>query len=500
MKILTSQQIREADQFTIDNEPILPIDLMERASLAFVNSFIKRYKQNIIVNVFCGVGNNGGDGLAIGRILHEQGYHVKALQLGDDAKASPSFIENKRRFPSEILKIEGISDFPDVGRGQVIIDGLFGSGLNKPIKNLGAEIVTMINSCSVPVVSIDIASGLYGESILEDLPIIIEPTLTICFQVPKLAFFQPGNSKYVGEFELVDIGLNSKFIQDLPSNYQLVRQDEIQSLIPSRDHFMHKGQAGRVELWAGAKGKMGAAVLAAKACLRSGAGLLYMKVPKSGNDIIQAAIPEAMVKEDIGEENICSSEFTENADVIGIGPGIGQSKATTQAVRGFLERLSTHPRLVIDADGLNILANDTSLLELLPRETILTPHPKEFERLVGTWGNDYEKLELLKTFCKKHIVNVVLKGAWSVVCNSKGRLSFNSTGNPGMATAGSGDVLFGIVSGLLAQMDKPEEALILGVFLHGRAGDLAKTVLGEHSLIAGDLIGFLPKAFLACKP
>lgn len=491
MKILTSQQIRDTDAYTIAHEPISSIDLMERASVAFVNSFCEYYHELAPVIIFCGTGNNGGDGLAIGRLLHDKKYDVRAFIVGDEGKASMDFKLNRLRVKYPIEPLTDLSQVPPYAEETIVIDALFGSGLNRPLEGFSADLVTHLNEASWEMVSVDIASGLFSEKPLGDA-IAIKPVRTISFQVPKLAFFQPGLARHVGNWEILDIGLDQGFIDSQETSYRMTNVEDIHLL--ERSPFMHKGDAGRVQLWAGTKGKMGAAILAAKSCLRSGAGLLYIKTPAVGTSILQQTVIEAMVTEDIGENEITTSDYLEVADVIGIGPGIGTSEATAKAVTGFLTAYEDQKPLVIDADGLNLLAMDQELLTKLPKGSILTPHPGEFKRLVGEWRDDYEKLDKLRELCQKFQLNMVLKGAFSAVCNEHGEVFFNPTGNAGMATAGSGDVLFGLVCGLLAQGKRPFESLISAVYIHGLAGDFAKQDLGMRSMTASDLISYLPEA------
>ncbi|MEQ9405277.1 MAG: NAD(P)H-hydrate dehydratase [Cyclobacteriaceae bacterium] len=489
MKVLSVNNVRSADQFTIENEPIRSIDLMERASRAFVGKFIELFSQKQSVKIFCGTGNNGGDGLAIARMLREKNWLADIFVCGNSEKGSDDFKENFERV-SEVILLNSESDFPPVKSGEIVVDALFGSGLSRPVEGVQSELIQHLNQQDCTRVSVDIASGLYADQPKDVDSIIFKPHHTISFQLPKLIFFLPDAYEYVGDWHIVDIGLDQSYISNQPASYYLTEQSDVRNLFPTHSRFSHKSQVGRLLLVAGSKGKMGAAALCARAALRSGIGLINVCVPQCGTEIIQILVPEAMVIENKGVEHI--SQIPGDNSVFGIGPGIGTDEATCSALADFL-KVYNRP-LVLDADALNILALNPDLLEELPNESILTPHPGEFKRLVGEWKNDFEKLEKLSHFCKKFNINIVLKGAWSAVCDTNGIIHFNSTGNPGMATAGSGDVLTGIVSSFLAQGLLPFDALRLGVFVHGRAGDLAAEELGEKSLIASDLITFLPKA------
>ena len=494
IKILSSKQIRAVDQYTIDNKPITSIDLMEKASKAFVSSFVKSHGINYRVKIFCGTGNNGGDGLAISRLLIGKGYSVLTYCIGDLSRASPDFKINFERLKSisDPSLLESKSNFPELNGQDIVIDGIFGSGLSRPVEGLFAELIDFINSANCKrVFAIDIASGLFSEqnSIGNR---IIECDETISFQIPKLAFYLPQNNKYVGQLKFVDIGLNTGFIDDQKSQLFTVTKEYVQSVLKNRSTYAHKGSMGRDLIIAGSKGKMGAAILSVRACLRSGAGLVTAYIPECGYNILQTASPESMVITDPMENIISHMPSIENYDSIGIGPGIGISEPTVKALRSLLA--DAKQPLVLDADALNIISNN-NLLTLIPKNSVLTPHPGEFERLVGKWSNDYERLEKQIELSKKHNIVILLKGAHSSISDEHGMVCFNTTGNPGMATAGSGDVLTGIITSLIGQGYKPFESAIIGAYLHGLAGNLYVLEASEEGLIAGDLIKLLPKVF-----
>ncbi|MCP4458516.1 MAG: NAD(P)H-hydrate dehydratase [Cytophagales bacterium] len=496
--ILSTRQIQQADQYTIENEPIASIDLMERASMAFVQKFKALYLnlfENILI--FCGTGNNGGDGLAIARLLCQGQQKVHVFTIGDLENGSPDFKINLDRLPKEVVTshLHASEDFPEINaKTDGIIDGIFGSGLTRIVLGIQADLINHINSFNAPCVSIDIASGLFA-----DKPVggdaIVQPNHTISFQVPKLAFMQPALHQYVGEWHVVDIGLNEGFISSLESEFKLTEVEEMRRMIPRRGRFSHKGDAGRLLIIAGSLGKMGAAILVSQASFRAGAGLVYIHSPACGLDILQSTIPEAMVMIDSENEIVSDINVLENITVIAIGPGIGTNDQTSNALHQLILN-STIP-LILDADALNILADHPDWMADIPFDSILTPHPGEFKRLVGEWANDFDKLEKLKAICINNNLNVVLKGANSAVCDKDGNVYFNSTGNPGMATAGSGDVLTGIIAGLYAQGLEPINSLRLGVYLHGLAGDHAVEQIGELSLKASDIIDRLVNSILS---
>jgi ADP-dependent NAD(P)H-hydrate dehydratase / NAD(P)H-hydrate epimerase len=489
MKILTSSQIRAADQYTIHHEPISSIDLMERASVAFISKFKSLFPKKSPVSIFCGIGNNGGDGLAVGRLLQENGWNISFYIIGDMAKGSPDFLTNLGRIDSYSI-INSPNDFPKLNENVIVIDALFGSGLSRPLDGLIGELVDFLNDQKTHRIAIDIASGLYADKPIINNSIIFKPHFTLSFQSPKLTFFLPEYYQFVGEWLVLDIGLDPTFMRDQASEYFLTETKEIKDLIPSRSKFTHKNEVGSLQIIAGSKGKMGAAVLCAKAAFRAGVGLVNVQVPKCGTNILQTTIPEAMVVEDVNENVISEIQMTN--DTVAIGPGLGTDGKTMKAFSQFLD--GYEKPLVVDADAINLLASDQSLLKKIPENSILTPHIGEFKRLVGDWNNDFEKLEKLKSFCQQHRLNVVLKGAYSAVCNMEGVVHFNPSGNPTLATAGSGDVLTGIVGSLLAQGLSPFDALRLGVYVHGLAGDLAQKKIGALGVIASDIILEIPSA------
>ncbi|MEQ9298542.1 MAG: NAD(P)H-hydrate dehydratase [Cyclobacteriaceae bacterium] len=494
-KILTAEQTRAADQYTIEHEPIASIDLMERASTAFVDWFIERFPTSQSVAIFCGTGNNGGDGLAISRILQTKRDDVNAFVIGDPKKGTQDFKINLERWTklgNPISVINSAHDFQGNVSSDIIIDGLFGSGLSRPLTEVYAELIEVLNAEDATRIAIDIASGLFA-----DLPargVIFQPDFTITFQLPKLAFLLPENAAYVGKWMVVDIGLSVDFIESVPSDRHYIDVGFARSLLKPRKKFAHKGDFGKILLIAGSKGKMGAAVLAARACLRAGAGLLTVYVPGIGLDVLQTSVPEAMVLTDPHADRLTSvPEEISGFDTIAVGPGIGQHPETLEMLTELLA-LVERP-MVIDADALNIISSRPELLDSIPVGSILTPHPKEFQRLVGNYYDSFDRLEKQQQLVAKYNLNVLVKGAHSTIVEPSGTTYFNSTGNPGMATAGSGDVLTGVVTGLLAQGYSASNALQLGVYLHGAAGDLAASRLGQPSLMASDIIEELPKAF-----
>lgn len=500
MKILNAQQIRAADQHTILNEPIASIDLMERASSKCFDWIIKRYGKTSSFHIFCGIGNNGGDGLAIARLLHLNKYNVICYIVEFSNNTSEDFAINLNRLNTVGAKIISIKEDSSVisieGENNIIIDAIFGTGLTRPASGIAGEIIQKINSLEKEIIAIDIPSGLFCEDNSQNnSSSIVNATHTLSFEVPKLAFVLPDNESYCGNWHILSIGLDKPFISDIDSPYNLVTEEIIKDLLIPRDKFSHKGTFGHALIIAGSEGKMGAAVLATSACLRTGVGLATAYISQCGITILQTAVPEAMVIENIGEDCL-QGEFSGDAKrTIGIGPGIGTNESTSDFLKSVLE--NTNAPMVIDADAINIIAQDKSLLSSIPKESIFTPHPKEFKRLVGDFSNDIEKLEKLKFFSRENNCYTVLKGANTATCCPDGTIYFNNTGNPGMATGGSGDVLTGVITSFLAQGYPSKHASIMGVYLHGLAGDIASKEIGEEALIASDIVNCLGKAFLA---
>jgi len=499
-KLFETSKIRELDAYTIENEPITSIDLVERAANVFVNEFCRRYtSHHTRIYVFAGQGNNGADALAIARLLNEQGYYVFTYLINPTGMLSPECETNKNRLKSEdyqrLIEIEKKFIPPKLEPQDIIIDGIFGSGLNRPLEGGFAKIVDYINHSESTVVSIDIPSGLFGDDNKNNNPQhIIQADLTLTFEFPKLSFLMPENAMYVGEWKELPIGIHPDAYVKTKTSYGLITDEDVASLIKKRERFAHKGDFGHALLIAGSAGKMGAAVLAAKGCLRSGAGLLTAHIPGRGEVILQTTLPEAMVELDKNANYVTELPDISIYDTIGIGPGIGKADETRKLLQKLLETAHAQP-LVIDADGLNLIAENNELLHHLPEGTILTPHVGEFDRLTGSSDNAYERIQKARSIAAEQKICIILKGAYTAVCTPTGRIFFNTSGNPGMATAGSGDVLTGIILGLLSQGYRPEEASVIGVYLHGVAGDLAAANLSEENMIADDIIQNLGIAF-----
>ena len=498
MKILTAAQIKEADDYTIKHEPIASIDLMERASMAFVAQFVEILDSKRPIIVVCGMGNNGGDGLAIARMLLERNYKVQTYVVKDKEKGSPDFETNLTRFQklSSTTFISSKEDIPEISEEFVVIDAIFGSGLSRAVEGLQAAVIFAINASSAKIVAVDIASGLFSDQPSEG-DAIIKPDHTISFQVYKLAFLMPENAEFVGNLAVVDIGLSSSFLAAVSAPYKLIDRDLVASLLKPRKNYAHKGDFGKVLLVSGSWGKIGASVLSARACLRTGAGLLSIHAPRCGYEILQSTVPEAMIETDIKKKHITQIKDADRFDVMGIGPGLGTATETKYALATLLKGYKKP--MVLDADALNILAANKMLLKNIPSGSILTPHPKEFERIAGKFRDSFHRLQLQKEFSKKHKCITVVKGAHTSIVTPDGQVFFNTSGNPGMATGGSGDVLTGMITALLAQKYGPVEAAVVGVYLHGLAGDLAAEKLGQEAMLPSDIIDHIADAYLSFR-
>jgi len=497
MKILSVAQMREADLYTIEEAKISPIELMERASEAFVEAFVGTFpNKNNQIYVIAGLGDNGGDGMVIARLLLQQNYRVKPYVLVYGNKKSTSFQINLERLEqiSEITYIHSEEFFPHFNPEDIIIDAIFGSGLSRKLSGLTSNFVHWMNQASSSIVSVDIPSGLLGDVSNEASDVIVRATHTITFQSPKLTFLLPQSAVFVGDWQCVDIGLDKNFIENCFSHYYFTEEKSIEKLLKKRGKFSHKGTYGHGLLVAGCQSMMGAALLSAKACMRSGIGKLTVHSVLEGKLPFQIYLPEAIYwegkRKDVISTDFNAIDFLETFQAVAIGPGIGVANETAQSLFTCIEwaKLRQIP-LVIDADALNLLAMNPVCIPRLPAGTILTPHPKEFQRLLGiSWKNDFEKIDLLQKFCQDNNLIVCLKGAYTAVALPNGEVHFNSSGNPGMAKAGSGDVLTGMVLAFLAQGYIPEDAARLAVFLHGKAGDFAAEKRGMNNMIAGDII------------
>ena len=493
MKIFSSSQVRSLDAYTIEYEPIASIDLMERAAQAIFEAYAKSFDLQRPALIVAGPGNNGGDALALARILVWVKSDVRVLLLhnGKLSADCETNLQRLRNLKAEIItEVTDSFPFSNINKETVIVDGIFGSGLSRPAEGIFAEAIDHINRSGSEVLSIDVPSGLLGELNPDTSVPIVKATRTFTLQFPKLAFLLPETGIFAGNWSVLDIGIHPEAISQTETRYFFIEKEDIQPKIKIREKFSHKGTYGHVLIFAGSRDMAGAAVLSSEAALRSGAGLVTVHSASCNRIILQTAVPEVIFESDNNEH--CISEFRDltKFNAIAIGPGIGKTGETSFFLKSILSAYSNP--IVLDADALNLIAaND--LLHLIPENSILTPHPKEFERLFGKSTNSYDRLQKASTIAQTHKIIIILKGAHTQIFMPNGKIYFNSTGNAGMATAGSGDVLTGIMVGLLAQGYQPQDAALTGVFLHGLAADLITET--EETMLASDIIRGLKLAF-----
>ena len=501
MKILNAEQIRACDRFTIENEPIASIDLMERAADAVAQWLMGRYNRNLRFVFFAGTGNNGGDALAVARMLSYLPSEIIVNQLNIGSNQSADFKQNLERLREttniQLVKIDKGDALPTIPQGWIVVDGIFGSGLNRPVEGYWAELIEHINHSGNEIVAIDIPSGLFCTDNRQNTGAIIRATHTLSLQLAKLSFLFAENEPFVGQFHILPIGISQQAIDSAETPYSLTQNADLARLVKPRPRFAHKGTFGHALLSAGSYQMSGAAVLAARACMHTGCGLLTVHVPQSAYPIMQTAVPEAILNIDDSQMEYCTPDRLQRFSAVGVGPGIGTSQQVRNGLAALLKNCTVP--MVLDADAINILADTPELLNNLKPNTILTPHPGEFDRLTHRHTTDYERLLTQIDLARKHNIIIVLKGAFTSVATPDGAVRFNTTGNAGMATAGSGDVLTGIILSLLAQHYAPADAAILGVGLHGLAGDIAARANGQEFVTASEIVNNIGKAFLKIK-
>lgn len=496
MYILSPQQTQKADKATIKIKGITSVDLMETAAtLCFQWLHNKLQGENSQIHVFCGIGNNGGDGLVIARHLYKHNYRVNCYIVNFSDNRTEEFLVNYTRVKEiglQPIELNNENDFPEIDSNDMVVDAIFGNGLSRNPEGFTKKLIQYLNNKKVFTLAIDIPSGLFGDKSVTDKTAVLKANHTLTFQTPKMAFLLPENKDFVNIWEVIDIGLDQHYIESLHPKTHYITKNDLIPLYKTRNKWDHKGTYGHSLIIGGSYGKMGAVALASKAALKIGSGLVSAYIPKCGYSILQISVPEVMVEVDT-DSALTYFNFKTNPTVIGIGPGMGTAEKTAQGFENFIK--DNKLPLVIDADGINLLSKNQSLLSYLPKNTILTPHPKELERLIGAWENDYEKLKKVTEFSKKHAAIVVIKGAHTVVIQDDAKY-FNSTGNPALATGGSGDVLTGIITGLIAQGYEPINAAIFGVYLHGKTADIAFPETGYETFTASTIFDYLADAIL----
>ncbi|MEM9680350.1 MAG: NAD(P)H-hydrate dehydratase [Bacteroidota bacterium] len=498
MKVFSKEQIYEGDRLTTERQNISSVDLMERAGTQIFNWLHMRMQgAQVPIHVFCGIGNNGGDGLVIARQLIIHGYNVNTYVANCSDKRSKDFLVNYDRIKSVTKKwptlLTCAEEFPEIGRDDIIVDAIFGIGLNRPADDWVQKLFQHFRSSGAFTLAVDIPSGLYTDKVPENEDGVVHANYTLSFQTPKLVFFLPETAKYTVQWEAIDIGIDRAYLIQTETEVELISRHEVLPIYKPRHKFAHKGDFGHSLIIGGSYGKIGAVILASKAALSIGSGLVTAYIPECGYDALQSGFPESMVITDDSDDFITSIDFEIQPSVIGVGPGLGTNSETVKALESFLTENKLP--LVIDADAINILSEHKKLLKLIPDSSVLTPHPKELERLIGSWTDDFDKLKKAKQFSSKHKVIVVIKGAHTITVYGD-KLYINTTGNPGMATAGTGDVLTGIITGLIAQGYTEIEATLFGVYLHGRSADISVEDYGYQSLIASHIIETLGEAYI----
>ncbi|GAA4282139.1 NAD(P)H-hydrate dehydratase [Gaetbulibacter aestuarii] len=498
MKLFSREQIYEADQQTIKKQDITSTELMDRAGSQIFNWMHLRLQgAQVPIHVFCGIGNNGGDGLVLTQHLISHGYHVTTYIVNYSHKRSKDFLINYDKVKSMTktwpVVLEDNEAFPEINQEDIIVDAVFGIGLNRPVPDWVKDLFIHFRKTKAFTLSIDVPSGLFLDQPVKDEDAVVWAGYTLSFASPKLVFFLPETAKYTAQWEVLDIGLDQEYLMSTKTEADLIGKHEVLPLYMPRDKFSHKGTFGHTLIIGGSYGKIGAVILSSRAALSAGSGLVSAYVPKCGYIPLQSSFPEAMVLTDRDENEITEISFDLKPTVIGMGMGLGTSPNTLDAFEAFLKNNKTP--LVIDADAINLLSKNKALLKLLPIHSVLTPHPKELERLIGTWSDDFEKLEKVKSFSKKYHAVVVIKGANTITVFQE-KIYINTTGNPGLATAGSGDVLTGIITGLIAQSYSALAAAIFGVYLHGKAADITIEDYGYQSLTATHVIEYMGKAYL----
>jgi ADP-dependent NAD(P)H-hydrate dehydratase / NAD(P)H-hydrate epimerase len=498
MKIFSKEQIYQGDTLTIERQNISSTDLMERAGTQIFNWINLRLQgAQVPIHVFCGIGNNGGDGMVLARHLVLEGYNVKTYIVNYSDKRSKDFLINYERIKNATKHwpelLNNADELPEIKPDDIIVDAIFGIGLNRPVADWVKNLFVHFKASKAFTLSIDIPSGLQTDASPKDENSVVWASYTLSFASPKLVFFLPKTAKFTVNWEVLDIGLDTRFLSETNTDFNLIGKYEAIPIYIPREKFSHKGQFGHSLIIGGSYGKIGSVILASKAALSSGAGLVTVFVPKCGYHALQSSFPEAMVITDVNEEYISKINFEMKPTVIAFGVGVGTNSITELAFESFLKTNKTP--LVIDADGINILANNKNLLKLLPDNTVLTPHPKELERLIGTWTDDFDKLEKAKLFSKENKVILIIKGA-NTITVFEDTFYINATGNPGLSTAGSGDVLTGIITGLISQEYNALSASVFGVYLHGKSADIAVEDYGYQSLIASHVIEYLGAAYM----
>ena len=502
MKIFTNAQRKAIVQYTIEHDGVTELDLVERAGDGIAREIMSRWQPQQRTIVFAGWGNNGADALSATRILMRNGFNpeIYLFNIGGN-RLSKECAKCKELLLSEFPQVklkEVVSEFlpPELNSRCLVIDGLFGSGLNRPLPQSICVILRSINDSNADVVSIDIPSGLFSEwntNLVNNNT--IHATLTIAIEFPHLSFFFDDNAELIGEWTTVSIGLSQEAIRNTTYQYYLITHADAQKILRPRWPEANKSEYGSALICAGSYGMMGAAVLATRGCLRAGAGKVTCYSPQCGNTILQTAVPSAMFATSNDKTYLTDISLRHTYQAIGIGPGIGTRDDTITALGNFLKQCNAKQMpLVIDADALNCIAARPILLNYLPVMSVLTPHEGEFDRLFGEQSSSEARLRKAIEVSAFYNVVILLKGRYTAVVRPDGKVHINSSGSPALATGGSGDVLTGIITGLMSQSYSSEMATILGAYIHGVAGEICADEHGTFGTTAEDIAQNVGKA------
>jgi len=491
-KIISAKELIELEDAFVEEKGILPYELMEAAAEAFCQWYTANFDRKQSVIIFCGMGNNGGDGLAAARILFRQGYPIDVCLVGDLEKASQDFQSNLKILPTNIRNKKFSEIKNSTLECQVVIDALFGFGLNRPVEGEFKEAINYINKHKKLLrISIDLPSGLPADGLLEGVA--VESDRTISFHYPKLSLLFPEHSPYVGELVVLDIGIDKKYFDKYSSKRYFLEKDDIVSRHKKFHRASHKGDYGKVLMVGGSKGKLGAIMLTSRAALRSGSGLVSAYIPNFGTEPFHAQVPEVMLELSSGVDYLEGLDADlDRYDAIGVGPGMGEKPETVDMLIQLFSQYKG--KMIIDADALNIIATNDELKDLIRPNMILTPHLKEFERMVGKVNSHDIRIEKARSFASKYGCILILKGANTMIALPDGTQYFNSSGTQYLATGGTGDVLTGVIGSFLGQGYSVENAAICGVYHHGLAGQLASKDK-YRGTIASDVIDCIPRTF-----
>ena len=498
MKIFTTENIRKIDRYTIDDEGVSSQELIHRVAEGVVGEIISRWSPSKPTMVFAGAGNNGADALIVAKLLIEAGFntHVVLINVKGD-----SLSRDCRLAREELMSLGNVSmteivhtaHIPPLTADHLVVDGLFGTGLHNPLEGGYMAMARYINESGATVLSIDVPSGMFGDWNTRVLARnVVHADYTVAVQFPRLAFFLSDNADLVGKWKVVDIGLSRRAIEETPTKYFYIEKDDVKRVLKVRPDFCSKADFGHALLISGCYGMMGAAVLAARGALRAGVGKLSVHSARCGFNVLQTAVPEALFSPE--RNDIVISDMTPRFSytAIGVGPGIGTNDATKGALETLIKTIKRP--MVLDADALNIIARNPSLIDHITPGSILTPHAGEFDRIFGSQASAEVRLLKALEVAHKYKLIIVLKGHYSATVRPDGKVFFNSTGSAAMATGGSGDVLTGIITSLLAQGYKSEAAATAGVYIHGLAGDIAARSEGDYGTTAADIAASVGKA------